>query len=227
MEISLTYQTTYNMLKKIADNHKSSICTYIKSHSNNLFIDCIDDYHNLHGTRIPSATSILQISHMATILFNNIETIPIPYISPNNTSIHNPNGADATILKTILWENYMISFAMSYNLLKTHWIQLQDITTVNKSSLLESLINEDVNANTQMLWRCAKGHECPCNLLEVKEIAHSRGGMCLSTEYINLYVPMQWMCNKSHRWFSSFNCIKREIEHLAFGQSVLSISYFS
>jgi hypothetical protein len=64
------------------------------------------------GTRIPSATSISQISHMATILFNNIETIPIPYISPNNTSIHNPNGVCDTILKTTLWENYMISFAI-------------------------------------------------------------------------------------------------------------------
>jgi len=80
-----------------------------------------------------------------------------------------------------------------------------------------------------MLWRCAKGHEwsttlyrvknmgrwcsqCagnfPCGLSETKEIAHSRGGMCLSTEYINLCVLMQWMCNKGHRWFSSFNCIK-------------------
>ncbi|CAB5329617.1 unnamed protein product [Rhizophagus irregularis] len=49
---------------------------------------------------------------MATILFNNIETIPIPYISPNNTSIHNPNGVCDTILKTTLWENYMISFAI-------------------------------------------------------------------------------------------------------------------
>ena len=80
-----------------------------------------------------------------------------------------------------------------------------------------------------MLWKYAKGHEwsttlyriknmgrwctqcagnLPCGLSEAKEIAHSRGGMCLSTEYINLCVPMQWMCNKGHKWFSSFNCIK-------------------
>ena len=80
-----------------------------------------------------------------------------------------------------------------------------------------------------MLWRCAKGHEwsttlyqiknmgrwcsqCAgnfsCGLSEAKEIAHSRGGMSLSTEYINLCVPMQWMCNKGHKWFANYNSIK-------------------
>jgi hypothetical protein len=34
MGMSSTYQTTYNMLKKNADNHKLSICTYINSHVN-------------------------------------------------------------------------------------------------------------------------------------------------------------------------------------------------
>ncbi|UZO00234.1 uncharacterized protein OCT59_001486 [Rhizophagus irregularis] len=147
MGMSSTYQTVYNMLKKNADDHKSSVRTYINSHSNSLLIGCIDDYHNLHGTRIPSVTSISQISHMATILFNNVKITPIPYISSSNTSIHNPNGVDASILKITLWENYMISFAMSYNSLKTHWAQFQDITTANESSLLESLIVHSYDAD--------------------------------------------------------------------------------
>jgi hypothetical protein len=84
---------------------------------------------------------------MATILFNNVETTPIPYMSSNNTSIHNPNGVDAIILKTALWENYMISFSMSYNLLKNNWTQLQEITTANESSLLESLIVHSYDAD--------------------------------------------------------------------------------
>ena len=84
---------------------------------------------------------------MATILFNNVKITPIPYISSNNTSIHNPNGIDATILKTTLWENYMISFATSYNSLKIHWTKFQDITTANESSLLESLIVHSYDAD--------------------------------------------------------------------------------
>src|ERR1043165_8919494 len=72
------------------------------------------------------------------------------------------------------------------------------------------LSTEYVDANTQMLWtlyliknmgrwcsQCADNF--PCGLSEAKEIAHSKGGMCLSTEYTNLCVPMQWMCNKGHK----------------------------
>ncbi|CAB5293004.1 unnamed protein product [Rhizophagus irregularis] len=80
MGMSSTYQTVYNMLKKNADDHKSSVRTYINSH-------------------------------------------------------------------ITLWENYMISFAMSYNSLKTHWAQFQDITTANESSLLESLIVHSYDAD--------------------------------------------------------------------------------
>ena len=84
---------------------------------------------------------------MATILFNNVEATPIPYISSNNTSINNTNGVDAIILKTALWENYMISFAMSYNSLKNYWTQFQDITSANESNLLESLIVHSYDAD--------------------------------------------------------------------------------
>ena len=84
---------------------------------------------------------------MATILFNNVNTTPIPYFSSNNNSIHNPNGVDANILKITLWEDYMVPLGMSYNLLKTHWTWVQDTTTTNESNLLESLIVHSYNTN--------------------------------------------------------------------------------
>jgi hypothetical protein len=62
---------------------------------------------------------------MATILFNNVNTTPIPYFSSNNNSIHNSNGVDANILKITLWKDYMIPLDMSYNLLKTGFKILQ------------------------------------------------------------------------------------------------------
>ena len=40
MGISSTYQTAYNTLKKNADNHKSSVCTYINNHVS--FINYVD-----------------------------------------------------------------------------------------------------------------------------------------------------------------------------------------
>ena len=40
-------------------------------HSGHAFI-VANYHHNLHQSRIPSTTSISQISHMATLLINNI-----------------------------------------------------------------------------------------------------------------------------------------------------------
>ena len=91
---------------------------------------------------------------MATILFNNINTTPIPYISLNQASIHNPNGVDAIILKTTLWEHYMISFAKSYNTLKSCWTWFQDITTTNKSNLLESLVIHSYDIDSFEKYEC-------------------------------------------------------------------------
>jgi len=61
----------------------------------------VDDYHNIHGTRIPSANSTLQIVHMTTILFNTTQTLPIPYYSDYNFPIHNPHGIDAFLKKFV------------------------------------------------------------------------------------------------------------------------------
>ncbi|CAG8851189.1 40233_t:CDS:2, partial [Gigaspora margarita] len=78
------------------------------------------------------------------------------------------------------------------------------------------LSTEYKNSNTPMLWRCIQGHEwyapltrikdkkrwcaqCagikPCGLEACQKIAYSKGGACLSTEYKNLNVLMQWKCN--------------------------------
>ncbi|PKY42216.1 hypothetical protein RhiirA4_455978 [Rhizophagus irregularis] len=40
------------------------------------------------------------------------------------------------------------------------------------------------------------------------KIAESRGGKCLSKEYINCEIPMLWECNKNHQWNCSFRSIK-------------------
>ena len=123
--ISSTYQTVYNKLEKITNEHKFTV-----------------NYHNLHGTfgtRIPSVTLISQIAHMATILFNNANTIPIPYYSKDHYPIHNPNGIDASILKTVLWDQYMILFASSYNAEKIRWQNIQDLVNMPEYELVESL----------------------------------------------------------------------------------------
>ena len=75
----------------------------------------IDDYHNLHQSQIPSITSISQISYMATLLINNIIAPPIPILSSANSSVHNPNGVEATLLKNLLEVNFKNIVCKSYN----------------------------------------------------------------------------------------------------------------
>ncbi|CAI2175884.1 19773_t:CDS:2 [Funneliformis geosporum] len=40
------------------------------------------------------------------------------------------------------------------------------------------------------------------------EIAKEHGGICVSTEYINISTPMRWKCANSHEWTATLNNIK-------------------
>jgi hypothetical protein len=82
--------------------------------------------------------------------------------------------------------------------------------------------------NVQMQWRCKNGHEWSNTYAIVKqgiwcsvcaddthrqlyndkanEIAISRGGKCLSN-FIDSISPMQWECEKSHQWTTTFKSI--------------------
>jgi len=80
---------------------------------------------------------------------------------------------------------------------------------------------EYITQKTKLEWECEKGHRwwaapdgicnnhtwCPkCannvphTLQEMQELAISRGGKCLSNEYLGLRTPLLWECVKGHRW---------------------------
>ena len=90
---------------------------------------------------------------MATILFNTTQTLPIPYFSDYNSSIHNPNGIDFVILKSVLWEQHMIFLMQSYNTIKENYNYLRDITTANETNLIEDLTIHSYEADA-----CKKLH---------------------------------------------------------------------
>ncbi|CAG8667649.1 21778_t:CDS:2, partial [Racocetra persica] len=104
--------------------------------------------------QIPSATSIPQIAHMATILFNTEKTPPILFYSQSGFLVHNSNSVDSVLLKTILWEQYIISFANSYNFEKINWKWIHDIIFANESELIESLVVYSYDANIFERYRC-------------------------------------------------------------------------
>jgi hypothetical protein len=43
---------------------------------------------------------------------------------------------------------------------------------------------------------------------ECREFAKTKGGLCLSDNYVNANTKMNWQCGKEHRWQTAFNCIK-------------------
>ena len=76
---------------------------------------------------------------MATLLLNTSDIAPIPLFTSNLFTIHNPNGVDAVMLKNALYSQYMPNFAISYNVQKSTWISINDITALNESDLMETL----------------------------------------------------------------------------------------
>jgi hypothetical protein len=84
----------------------------------------------------------------------------------------------------------------------------------------ECISDHYMNNETRLWWRCSAGHEweanpglvkggrwCPkcahvarLSLNAMTEIAGSRGGQCLSAEYVNLETPLSWKCAAGHRW---------------------------
>ncbi|RHZ76964.1 hypothetical protein Glove_187g7 [Diversispora epigaea] len=136
MGLSAIYQTVYNNKKQIANVYEQTIQEYISDNQQKLLILNIDDYHDLHESRIPSVTSINRISHMATILLNTNNISPIPLSS----AFHNPNGIDANLLKQALNLQYMTGFSISYNTQKSNWSSIKDVTTLNEFDLVETLV---------------------------------------------------------------------------------------
>jgi len=83
---------------------------------------------------------------MATILFNTIQTLPIPYFSNSNFPIHNCHGVDASLLKTICKEQFMITLANSYNSVKSSWNLTTNLID-NDTDLIESLTIHSYDAD--------------------------------------------------------------------------------
>lgn len=88
-----------------------------------------------------------------------------------------------------------------------------------------------VDARTPLVWACRHGHVwkatvsnirsakswCPecarqrrkLSMDDMHDMAHERGGQCLSKEYISEHVKLKWRCAKGHEFMLAPNNIRR------------------
>jgi len=78
-----------------------------------------------------------------------------------------------------------------------------------------------IDSHHNLKWQCAEGHiweasptsvkhnsswcpHCannfPQTIKQMQELAHSRGGKCLSKDYVNSHTKLKWECAKGHIW---------------------------
>lgn len=109
-------------------------------------------------------------------------------------------------------------------------LTIEEMQKIAESHDGKCLSEKYTNLNTKLLWRCAKGHEwwaLPLSvrnhhtwclicagkssgtIQEMQKLAESRGGKCLSNEYINTSTKLLWRCSMGHEWQAIPGTIKR------------------
>lgn len=103
-----------------------------------LFCFNIDDYHSIHGWRVPNTTTLSTANHMATCVSKLIENCcPVPAVH-DNVFIHNPLNIEALRINRHLLNEFKGVFDISYNMRKAKWIteNPQSFNEFNRISLL-------------------------------------------------------------------------------------------
>lgn len=144
---------------------------------------------------IPEVPTLTSIEHLKSLIINECSkqnrSIPRAEVEVNLTNAYKPTLPYAELIQ---------------------------IAIENQGELISPSF---LGWSTPLIWRCANNHEwssspssvlyqkswCPyCagvvkkTLTDMQELAATRNGRCLSTEYLGARVPLRWQCDKSHEW---------------------------
>lgn len=109
-------------------------------------------------------------------------------------------------------------------------ISINDCQALANKNNGSCLSVEYKNNKTKMEWQCNKGHQswwaiynsinrgswCPhCSkdlekktIDDCQELARSKNGKCLATEYTNVKTKIKWQCHLGHIWLATYDAIK-------------------
>ncbi|CAH1769512.1 4583_t:CDS:1, partial [Entrophospora sp. SA101] len=131
--IQLSSSSRENRREKnaIALIHKENVAKELSNYQDNAINVNVDDYHNIHGLRMPTTTSTSDVYHMTTIL-----AIPIPEArAVPNDAIHNPLLIDCDSLIFQIENRYMSLLSQSYN------NRFANQLTLSEDDLFDSLVS--------------------------------------------------------------------------------------
>jgi hypothetical protein len=156
----------------------------------------------------------------------NILLIHVPEI-PSKLAIENIKGfiAAELVKRNIpVPENFDQTTVSIQSVYKTTRLddRLVEMQQIASSRGGRCLSEEYLTNSAKLLWECEKGHRweavassvkmgtwCPqCGgskkktIEDMKRLAESRGGACLSEHYINSHIKLKWQCEKGHQWES-------------------------
>jgi len=108
-------------------------------------------------------------------------------------------------------------------------LDIEEMHVLARSNDGKCLSKEYLNSKTPLEWQCSQGHRwfarathlknhktwCPIcagnskgSINEMKALAKSRGGKCISKKYINKETKLEWECINNHRWFAKPGSVK-------------------
>jgi hypothetical protein len=168
--------------------------------------------HNITLIEIPQIVYMISISHVQQ------------YIIEQCRKSGYPTSPEAEQAKVTLYSAYSPTAKERLHIIK-------ELAVSNGG---ECLSQAYLGNRTPLNFRCAAGHEwvttptviyrrhwCPkcatlrismsrrLTLREMQDIGVSRGGKCISNEYVNANTNLLWECSEGHRWKAIPNRIKR------------------
>jgi len=99
----------------ISSIHRDNVIRELVKYQANALIVNIDDYHNIHGLRIPTTMSTSTVAHMTTVLAIPISIASAIPQSVGDANIHNPRLVDSSVLITQIENRFMALLSQLFN----------------------------------------------------------------------------------------------------------------
>lgn len=164
--------------------------------------------YKVHLIVIPSLFSILKIENLITYIISECDKLGIKIPNRNVTikdldieHIKFNNLSFEERLKNII----DISNNKNGKCLSTHY----NSNSMKFQCGCGFVWNTAPSNITNGHWclRCA--HKIPITIEDMQKIAIDRGGLCLSTKYINNSTKLEWQCSCGNVWPATYNAIQR------------------